>query len=333
MKHSKVINTGRVQLGYFAFIFVLGIYLYAVFSYTAFMPVMDDYDVVLRFLEEFNQVDLWGKLNLIVAQHGEHRLVFNRLSELIYVKLHGNINFLHLVVFGNIGLFLILMLLWRVVRENKTADFFLFLPVVFFMLSFANSALMTWAMASIQQYWQLFFALFSIYLLTRAKYVVSIFFIILAVMSGGGGIILIPVFLLYALYERKWKLFGIFLLLFSGIVWIYFVGLHYEHSMRHPSIMIIVSNIPEEIFRYVLLFLGNFGKIPILAFGIGTVLLLFGIYNFKYLTKKLPFIAWSTVFVMATACAAALSRADAGALQALSSRYAVYSLLMASLTA
>jgi len=331
MKYSEVVERRRVQIGWFTLLFTLGCYLYAVFSYTSIMPIMDDYDVVLRFLEEFNQADLWGKFDLLVAQHGEHRLVFNRIIELIYVMLHSNINFFHLVIFGNIGWFLVLLLLWKIARESKTADLFMFLPVVFFMLTFAHAALMTWPMASIQQYWQLFFALFSIYMLIKTQYAVAILLIFLSIMSGGGGLILIPIFLLYTLFEKKWKLFGLFLLIFIGIVWIYFIGLHYEHSMRHPGIMVIVSNIPSELFCYILLFLGNFGKIPILAYGIGTVFLLFGLYNFRYLARQLPFIAWSTVFIVAIACAAGLSRVDAGAQQALSSRYAIYSLLMASL--
>jgi len=305
------------------------LYIWAVLRYTSYLPYGDDYDAVLRFLNNFYDSDISEKVKLFFSQHNEHRIVFNRIVELLQLKLFGEINFLYLVLIGNVGWFLVIYLLWRYAK-SENISFIYFSPVLIVLLAFSHNELMTWAMASIQQYYQILFSLISIYFLVNKKLFYALGAMILSIFTGGGGIVLIPLFVVYMILHRNWKNLFVTLMISAIILFIYFVVLGYEKPGHHPSILNTLKN-PKMIIEYILVFIGSLAGSKTAAATIGTALIIFFAYKLKYSYKKMPFLVWSILFILGTATATALARAGFGIEQALSSRYSEYSLLFLSL--
>jgi hypothetical protein len=62
------------------------------------LPIWDDFDSVLFFLNQYIQTDsLNEKLSLIFSQHNEHRIVINHLLTLVSYWCFGEVNFLFLI--------------------------------------------------------------------------------------------------------------------------------------------------------------------------------------------------------------------------------------------
>jgi len=305
------------------------LYIWAVLRYTSYLPYWDDYDAVLRFLNNFYDSDISEKVKLFFSQHNEHRIVFNRIVELLQLKLFGEINFLYLVLIGNVGWFLVIYLLWRYAK-SENISFIYFSPVLIVLLAFSHNELMTWAMASIQQYYQILFSLISIYFLVNKKLFYALGAMILSIFTGGGGIVLIPLFVVYMILHRNWKNLFVTLMISAIILFIYFVVLGYEKPGHHPSILNTLKN-PKMIIEYILVFIGSLAGSKTAAATIGTALIIFFAYKLKYSYKKTPFLVWSILFILGTATATALARVGFGIEQALSSRYSEYSLLFLSL--
>ena len=305
------------------------LYIWAVLRYTSYLPYWDDYNAVLRFLNNFYDSDISEKVKLFFSQHNEHRIVFNRIVELLQLKLFGEINFLYLVLIGNVGWFLVIYLLWRYAK-SENISFIYFSPVLIVLLAFSHNELMTWAMASIQQYYQILFSLISIYFLVNKKLFYALGAMILSIFTGGGGIVLIPLFVVYMILHRNWKNLFVTLMISAIILFIYFVVLGYEKPGHHPSILNTLKN-PKMIIEYILVFIGSLAGSKTAAATIGTALIIFFAYKLKYSYKKTPFLVWSILFILGTATATALARAGFGIEQALSSRYSEYSLLFLSL--
>ena len=310
---------------------VIILYCAIILKYTSFMPVMDDYDTVLDFLHQFLHNSISDNFTLLFQQHGDHRIAFNRIIHLLQYYIDNEVNFIHLTIFGNLGLFILLYIIWRYFKRYVNSSIFLFAPVAIVMLNFSQSALTTWAMTSIQQYWQLLFATLSIYYMVSNKYILTYIFFIFAVFTGGGGFALIPIFILYAILEKKWKFLLQSIVIIIIIAGIYFYLLHFERSTRSTNPIELLKYALPSYIEYIFNFLGNWGRKSPISLYIGIISIILFIFNIKYFLKKLPFIGWLIIFIIVTASLAGLSRAGAGAEQALSSRYAIYSLLLTSL--
>ena len=171
-----MLNSLRIQqIVLFFVIACFGIYVWAVLRYTVNMPYWDDYGAILNFLNNYVNSSFFEKLKLIFSQHNEHRIVFNRLIEIAQYKLFGEVNFLYLIIIGNFGWGLVILLLWNYTKKSS-CSLLLFTPVIFFMLTFVHFELMTWAMASLQQYYQILFSLLAIYFMVTNKAISSYLF-------------------------------------------------------------------------------------------------------------------------------------------------------------
>ena len=70
-------------------------FLWAELRYDVNMPYFDDYDSVLNWLVTFSQPgSFMNKLELLFRQHNEHRIVFDRLVELMELHTLGVVNFI-----------------------------------------------------------------------------------------------------------------------------------------------------------------------------------------------------------------------------------------------
>lgn len=331
----KEANINRVN--YYLILLVGILYILTVLKYSVNMPYWDDYNAVIGFLNNYVEIlGFWPTIDLILSHHNEHRIVFSRIVELVQFKLIGEVNFLYLIIIGNLGWFLVLAFLWKYASQRGVTTT-QFLPVVLFMLSFNHYELMTWAMASISQYYQVLFSIVAIYFLVTNKTIFALLFLIVSVFTVGGGVVLIPLFSLYFLLKRDWKNLGLTIGVSILVLLTYFVFLDYTKPGHHPSITETLLN-PALLIAYVLSFIGS----TLLTFMSGDAIyryavVFFGVfflvlYAFiaKRLYKNQPFLFWLILFIIATATLTGLSRAGFGVGQALSSRYGIYSVLLLS---
>ena len=244
---------------------LLLIYIFTVLKYTSMMPIEDDYGAVLRFLNDYlNMNNILDKFKLLFAQHMEHRIVFNRLVELLQFKLFGEVNFIYLTLFGNLGWLLIIYILWMYSKKNNFITLFSFIPVALMMLAFSHSSLMSWAMASIQQYWQLLFSILAILSLTHNRPYIAYTFMIIAIFTGGGGLALIPIVGLYYLVHKNWKQFIITLILSISIIYFYFIVLEFHRLSDSMNMLLITfKHNYMLLFYYIFAFLGNFVELEV----------------------------------------------------------------------
>jgi len=313
-------------------------YWYFVFKYSVNSPFWDDYDSVLNFLNQFlTNKDFFYRINRLFSQHNEHRIFFSRVIELLYYYVFGKIDFIHLIIVGDMGLILITLTVCIHFAKKHVKLFNLtILPIVMF--SFSQYELMTWAMASLQQYYQLFFALIAILFFTKSNnardFILGLFFSTLASFTGGGGLIIFPVILFYYIILKDLKktliisIYGIF------IFYIYFVLLHYQSTPIGIASRIYALSHPLAYIKYILIFIGNLAPgfysshlyLPIFS---GVILLIFAIHIvIQYLSNKMEsFLFFSMLFIFATAAAAGVSRISIGVGEAASSRYGIYSLV------
>ena len=182
----------------------IALYLITVWRFAVDIPYTDDYDAILAFINSVTELDIKSLTLSILHQHNEHRIAFNRIIELLSFKLSGNVNFTQLIWIGNVGWFLVIGIFYRW-ASKKGVSLIEFCPVVIILLAFSHHELMTFAMASIQQYYQLLFCILGIYFMVSNRIYNAMLFYILGVFSGGGGVALGPVMALYYLFSRKWK--------------------------------------------------------------------------------------------------------------------------------
>ena len=311
---------------------IVAIHISIISYYTSYMPISDDYGAVLGFINTYVQENNFlEKMKMLFWQHNEHRIVFNRLIEVLQYTLMGEISFPILVLIGSIGWFGTVYLLYRWSREQGFFKIVYFLPLIFILFAFSHAALMTWAMASLQQYWQLLFALLSIYFLQKNKLLFAYIFLLFSLFTGGGGIVLIPLIFLYFIINKKYKQMFIFLLVSIVLLFIYFILFKFVFSHKiHGPLWLLVHQ-PENVIQFTFTFLGNFAYVnPVAMFtGIGLVLLF--LLRIKYFFHKVPFLAWSITYIILTALLVGMSRSRYGVDLALPSRYSIYSVLFLSM--
>jgi hypothetical protein len=140
----------------------------AVYRYAVNAPFSDDFDAILGFLNTYQETDPKSFLNLILAQHNEHRIAFSKIIYAIYFTIFEKINFSPLIWIGNVGWFATIYLLWRYSKQFGI-KLYQFVPVIIVLLTFAHYNSMTWSMTSIQLYFQILFALLALYAMVNQR--------------------------------------------------------------------------------------------------------------------------------------------------------------------
>lgn len=312
----------------------IALYLITVWRFSVDIPYADDYDAILAFINSVAELDIKSLTLSILHQHNEHRIAFNRIIELLSFKLSGNVNFSQLIWIGNVGWFLVIGIFWRWARK-KGVSLIEFCPVVITLLAFSHHELMTFAMASIQQYYQLLFCILGVYFMVSNRIYNAMFFYILGMFSGGGGVVLGPVMALYYLFSRKWK--SLFICLtFIGLVTVcYFYFLEYTRSTQdlHPFEILVQ---PGLFSGFILGFIGSIGNINKLGLpsGIlfGSMFLYFFLKKVSQLSRNEPFLLWSGLYIISVAALTAMARGGFGILYAqTTSRYTQYSLVFVAI--
>ena len=299
------------------------------------MPYWDDYDSVLNWLYKFSHsASLMGRFTLLLRQHNEHRILFDRLIELLDLHLFGVVNFLYLNLFGFFGLIGTFLLIFMIGRRFNVTVYEL-IPVSLLLFTFSQHDLISFAMASIQMYWNLFFSILAIIIITKSYDLMSIivgFLVsVLAAFTSAGGLILFPTILLFYVFTKHYRHAIAWLILSSSVFFVYFILLHYHQTAAGLASHKYAANHIGLYATYIFLFLGNMAhtqsRAIVTSIAAGTAWLYLLIR--KRSTVHAPMII-TTLLILATAAADGLSRIALGMGVALSSRYTPYSALLLS---
>lgn len=316
-------------------------YLWAFQKFSVNMPAGDDYDVVLDWLNQFLATQgLSSKVVLLVEQHNEHRILFGRLVFLLQYWIHDGVDFIQLDLVGLFGLVLIFSFLCWIIRSEKS-KYVIMIPIAFMIFNLRQFGLISFAMASIQQYWQLLFALLSLYMLQygRNKAAVGLATLLgmLASFTGAGGLLVFPVGALYlGFFLRERFAFSVWI--GSGIVIfaLYFVVISYNPPPGVIELHQTAAKHPFQVALFALAFAGSYIRSVYLAALAGlAAIVVFLLLTLKYMrSEKLASVAPVATmisYIFLTATAAGVGRTGMGIAEAISSRYVIYACVLFSL--
>ncbi|WP_234734131.1 hypothetical protein [Tellurirhabdus bombi] len=180
----------RTITTWFFLLLPIGLVSTVVLFYGINLPYWDDYMVQEHLLAVKSDTGgLWHKLGRLFDQHWEHRIVWTRSLFFIYYKLTGQLNYYGLTLLGVSGLPLIGLLFYLAFRRLSLPLYY-FIPVCYWLFTLQSHENLLWAMASIQNFYVLVFALGAFYGLartTRPAFIAALFLALLASFTSGNG--------------------------------------------------------------------------------------------------------------------------------------------------
>jgi hypothetical protein len=307
------------------------------FSNSVNLPLLDDYDALLSFLNKMAQLDgLAAKASFFLsAQHNEYKLFFMEGVSWLQIGLCGHVDLAILSAIGNGFVLLLGILLWKMFLPNQkdlATRLTLFIPVSWLVFQLKYWETLNWAMAGLQNIPVVVFSLGAIYLLlkpTRRAFGGASIVFCLAVSSSGNGLFLIPIGLLILALTRQRTRLGLWLVASGVNMAVYAYGYNVLTSQADAHRSVIAAFHPLHPIL-VLFFIGSAASIPFGACGLllGIFLCLF----FAYLAwtgyiRRNPLVSACVLFLLVTAIGVAGLRSGLGIQQILTSRYSIYSLL------
>lgn len=310
------------------------IYWSLVFGTSVNIPLWDDYDSVLNFLNEWITASADERFRLFFSQHNEHRISIIRFFFLIQHYLFGGVNFHWLIIIANLFLTAFYFLMWRWISlKFAKPDSTLIISTIGFLLfqpQFGDG--MIWTTTTLSS-----FALVAIAFLTfrlaeqrEPRHTATAFVLSLVGIFSQANGILVPLCLIcsFAL-RREWKQSGIWTLWSLISLPLFFWG--YKKQPYPPSVFDLPLNL-ELTFDYFFTFLGaslGFSEhYPSLFAGI----LLTGLAAFTFFSRGLKEafpVATLIMFFIGSATLAALGRSPSGIIYALSpGRYTITSTIV-----
>lgn len=308
------------------------------------LPLLDDYDALLEFVNRLAQAKGAGAkfLWLLAAQHNEYKLIWVHGLALAQVELLGHVNFAQLCVVGDIAVLVLAFLLWSMFlpeERDLARRLAFFVPVAWLLFQLGYCDTLNWAMASLQNIWTIVFSLAAIQCVlrpARRAYAGALILYMLAISASGNGFLLLPAGLIVLISRRQWwrcmgwlAVTGV-----SAAAYAYRYNVMSSQSNPHLSVFSTLLHLRPD---YVVVFLGNAGAVMgatstsiWICMTLGAVLLLiFCWLAWRGYALRNPAIACSVLFILLTAIGVAGMRSDFGLIQSLSSRYAIYGALLA----
>ena len=253
------------------------IYLLFVLIFAANIPIGDDY-WLLDFLNQyFSAADKREKIELLLAFHNEHRLIFTKLLALISISVVGNLDFRILIFIGNLafiaGVFQLMKLLnFRIFSISA-------MLTVLVLINPQAHKLMFYPMAAIQAYFGFLFSVFYIIKLVRDEdYFSSVIFYFLAILCSASGVFLVLIGVIFSLYRKQFSAATIQILVFFTAAKFYFYGMAASGGKK---IDFFLSE-PLVPIKFFISLLGVVSQIPDLVFGAGLLLLIYFFRNFIF---------------------------------------------------
>ncbi|GAB3181823.1 hypothetical protein [Telluribacter humicola] len=337
----------RKALHIFIFIAILVpifIYFWVFDFYAINIPKWDDH-TLKEFLLNYTQATTWSERWAALAkQHNEHRILLTRLVALIDYQIFGALNYVHLMLVGNIMLLGVILLCWLILRANKK-PFYTLLPIPFIWLTLASWENMYWGMASIQNFGVVVLVLWALYLSILPQFgyfILSLFIVAIAVVTSGNGLLILPIGAVILFLAKKGSRFGIWLVMSGLYIYLYFSTYSTPDSNTTHRAGLL------DLFKGYMAFLGSFAEaFPVqdhlqVCIIMGVVLFLVAVsiistnlfrivlshYEYQAARTTDLFCLGTLLFILGTAAIVVYSRADLGVGPLITSRYKIYSFLL-----
>ncbi len=310
------------------------IYFVLVTQYAVNVPMKDDYDAILNFLNSYSHTpSFFHKLGLLFAQHNEHRIFSTRLITVLYYSIFGNVNFRNLILIGNLQLMVIFLIsvyfIRRCLPKYRNIVSFIWGLCLFDPSGYENGDV---AMTSLQNFGIVMLFLASIFFYSRdpkRNLVPAALFQLVCIFSSGNGIPGAFIIMLFTLFSRdKWKI------IVSTAILLFFSPLYFYHYIRPAPLPGVEQGISAgTAIPYFLKMCGaHFSFENSLLFGIVVlvVLLLTLPFDRKTLVKRpaLPLVCLAA-FLLVTVGVISLLRSGSQPFYA--SRYLIYTHLLAAI--
>lgn len=327
-----------------AILLPVAVYLRVWDYYAVNIAKWDDH-VLKRTLLDYLQVKNLGELiGVLSVQHNEHRIFLTRLAAICDYAYFGQLDYKHLMFFGNLQLLSVIILWWRLLRHNGKSLFAL-VPVALLWPTLANWENMYWGMASIQNFGVVTLTVAALYWCLKGPWTylaAGLATGALAAFSSGNGLLALPIAsaLLFLSREPKKGAVTLAATLFTFVLYFYtYVKPDYNPESRAGAWML---------FKGYMAFIGSFAEVfPVkgrqdtsVVFGVilflvsisivstTTFRLLRNQYKEHYLKVTDAFCLGVMLFILATAAIVVWGRAGFGLEVLLTSRYKIYSFLL-----
>lgn len=176
------------------------------------IPLLDDYNFVFGFLEDYLNAGTFSeKINIVFAPSNHMIFATFNLIVLLDFSLFGKVDLTHFIFFNNLLHLLLLFLFYRIFMLEKIPAKY-FIPIVF-LLAVPNFAVQNWACytAHVLAVVLVILAMWTLSRQGKKYFWFALLLAIVAAFSAGGGFLafLAPIPVLYARYQRRaWIVWG-----------------------------------------------------------------------------------------------------------------------------
>ncbi len=351
--HSSLYGKSGESFPLVICILLIGIFFSLIIANMVNIPNGDDLYCLMLFTQQFKDASTFQeRFALFTQQWVEHRIVYSRFSALLSYWLTGSVNFITIALIGNFTLIAFTVLFWKVIRKLGVSLYFL-IPVVLTLFSPVTYEGNLWAGASTVYMPVAFMGLLAIYFLACKRewgIVLGLLTALLATFSFGNGMFVLVVGLGLLIYRKRFRRAVIWGLASLVAIGLYFMDFHQASSTDAFGVSAHFRK-PMYLFYNFFAFLGgildysenvNSPFIPanIPAILLGATLFAAICYGSLVFLKEVSKpgedtsrrniqYAWlgMTAFLLITAVAMAYSRTAGAAMNTLSSRYKIYSML------
>lgn len=314
-------------------------FLLQVIFFSENIAAWDDFDSIFHFLNKYITAQgLNEKWALIISQHNEHRIVFNKVITILTFWFLGHIDFNVLVIVANVILVIFYALIidtfWKRHASLSALLIATCASLIIFQPQYGDG--MLWATTALSSFPVTLFALLSLCFLNREgslNFFLGSLVALLTTFTQGNGILVLPTTMMMFLLTKRYAKLVAWIPVSAAIAFLFFHN--YEANPHHHPLEGWIEH-GWKIYDYLFSFIGSslgFSNHNA-SFAAGALLLVLFMYLFYRSYHLLnPQLFFLMLFLFATAGTAALSRSAAGVQFALSpGRYTLISTLLTALT-
>ncbi|MGA0558157.1 hypothetical protein ACO2Q8_15965 [Larkinella sp. VNQ87] len=326
-------------LGWLGLLVPVLVYFWVFSRYAINIPKYDDHALKAFLVNIDKATSLRDTIYEFFRQHNEHRIVYDRLITWLDYRLTGKLNYVHLMVVGNLSLVLLLAVFVRALRKSGAAVW-MALPVSLLLFNLSNWENTFWGMAAAQNFTVVALAVATFYELAFKNRVgwLAIALAVAATITSGNGLLIWPVGLVLIFLRQDYAGVIRWSLALAVTFRLYFLG--YEKPAGNPPDRgplldwgkgwLLFNGASAEAFP-----VQNF-MLTCLTLG-GVVTLLCAVVGFSLLGKRFRgsrltdwqlFFLGGMAFVLGTGLIVAFNRVGFGLGTLTTSRYKIYSLTL-----
>lgn len=204
------------------------------FAYSINVPNSDDYALFETIYKMRNSTSFSSFISALFEQVNQHRFVFERLVMFVLFIITGTIHVPLLITIGNLFMLGTAFLFYRVLVKEKLSWYF-FIPVVYFLFNFAYAENALWGIAAIQNTPLIFFALITIYFISKegdTPWKWALFFALLTTFISGSGMLTWVIGALFLGVRKQYKRLFIWIAVAIATFTFYFL---YDYTIIHSE--------------------------------------------------------------------------------------------------